>query len=229
MAPEQASGKTVDKRADIWAFGVLLYEMLTGTRPFVGDDVSKTLARVIDRDPDWTTLPTAVRPVLGTFLRGCLEKDPNERVHDIGDVRLALKGGFEPAAVSAQSGQDARPQLQIWQRPLPATIGALALMGSTILAVWTILESWRQQSDRTERYAIVPSAPIDQAYPGSVLALSEDGHTLVYEARDETGARLICRCSIDQLDIVSVRDTEGARGPFFSPDGEWVGFVTEVS
>ena len=83
MAPEQASGKGVDKRADVWAFGVVLYEMLTGTRPFVGDDVSKTLARVIDREPDWSALPKQVPPVLGTFLRGCLEKDPRERVRDI--------------------------------------------------------------------------------------------------------------------------------------------------
>ena len=79
MAPEQASGKAVDKRADVWAFGVVLYEMLTGTRPFVGDDVSKTLAHVIAIDPDWSTLPKNVPPVLGTFLRGCLEKNPKQR------------------------------------------------------------------------------------------------------------------------------------------------------
>ena len=78
MAPEQASGKAVDKRADVWAFGVVLYEILTGTRPFAGEDVSKTLAHVIAIDPDWTTLPKDVPPVLGTFLRGCLEKDPRE-------------------------------------------------------------------------------------------------------------------------------------------------------
>ena len=114
MSPEQASGKTVDKRADVWAFGVVLYEMLTGTRPFVGDDVSKTLAHVIAVDPDWRALPKNVPPVLGTFLRGCLEKNPKQRVQAIGDVRLAMAGAFdlpalppvdvpEPAATSAAS------------------------------------------------------------------------------------------------------------------------------
>ena len=97
MSPEQASGKAVDKRADVWAFGVVVYEMLTGKRPFVGDDVSKTLAHVIAIDPDWSTLPKRVPPVLGTFLRGCLEKDRRERVHDIGDVRLAMQGAFDVA------------------------------------------------------------------------------------------------------------------------------------
>ena len=92
MAPEQASGKAVDERADVWAFGV---EMLTGTRPFVGDDVSKTLAHVIAIDPDWSALPKNVPPVLGTFLRGCLEKNPKQRVHDVADVRLAMEGTFE--------------------------------------------------------------------------------------------------------------------------------------
>ena len=91
MAPEQASGKTVDKRADVWAFGVVLFEMLTGTRPFVGDDVSKTLARVIDREPDWAALPDTVPPVLNTFLRRCLQKNPQKRIRDIGDVSLAME------------------------------------------------------------------------------------------------------------------------------------------
>ena len=98
MAPEQASGKAVDKRADVWAFGVVLFEMLTGTRPFAGDDLSKTLAHVIAIDPDWTTLPKTVPPVLGTFLRGCLEKNPKQRVQAIGDVRLAMEGAFDAPA-----------------------------------------------------------------------------------------------------------------------------------
>ena len=109
MSPEQAKGKVVDKRADVWAFGAVLYEMLTGTRPFVGDDVSKTLAHVIAIDPDWSALPKNVPPVLGTFLRGCLEKDPRERVRDIGDVRLAMEGAFETAGQCADLNPVAVP------------------------------------------------------------------------------------------------------------------------
>ena len=95
MSPEQAKGKVVDKRADVWAFGAVLYEMLTGARPFAGDDVSETLARVIDREPDWAALPDNVLPVLSTFLRRCLHKNPKKRIRDIGDVSLAMEGAFE--------------------------------------------------------------------------------------------------------------------------------------
>ena len=97
MAPEQASGKPVDTRVDVWALGVVLYEMLAGSRPFTGDDVSKTLAHVIAVDPDWTALPRDVPPVLASFMRGCLEKDPKRRVHHVADLRLAMDGAFESA------------------------------------------------------------------------------------------------------------------------------------
>ena len=101
MSPEQARGKTVDKRTDVWAFGAVLFEMLTGTKPFPGDDVSQTLARVIDREPDWDALPTRMPAGLQTVLRRCLEKDPKRRIRDIGDVGLALEGAFETPAPSA--------------------------------------------------------------------------------------------------------------------------------
>ncbi len=95
MSPEQTTGKAVDKRADVWAFGAVLYEMLAGARPFAGDDVSETLARVIDREPDWAALPDSVPPVLSTFVSRCLQKNPKKRIRDIGDVSLAMEGAFD--------------------------------------------------------------------------------------------------------------------------------------
>ena len=95
MSPEQARGKPVDKRADIWAFGCVLYEMLTGQRAFDGEGVSETMARVIEREPDWARLPATLSPALRTYIRRCLQKDPRQRVQAIGDVRLALEGAFE--------------------------------------------------------------------------------------------------------------------------------------
>ena len=95
MAPEQARGKAVDKRADIWAFGCVLYEMLTGTRAFAGDDVSDVLASVLAREPDWARLPSNLSPALGTFIRRCLHKNPKQRIADVQDVRLALEGAFD--------------------------------------------------------------------------------------------------------------------------------------
>jgi serine/threonine protein kinase len=95
MSPEQARGKTVDKRADIWAFGCVLYEMLTGRRAYDGEDVSDTIAGILRGDPDWSLLPTDVSPIVRQYLKRCLAKDPSQRVHDIADVRLALEGAFD--------------------------------------------------------------------------------------------------------------------------------------
>ena len=102
MAPEQARGKAVDKRADIWAFGCVLYEMLTGTRAFAGDDVSEVLASVLAREPDWARLPADLSPALGTYIRRCLHKNPKQRIADAQDVRLALEGAFETASSAAR-------------------------------------------------------------------------------------------------------------------------------
>ena len=103
MSPEQARGKAVDKRADIWAFGVVLFEMLTGTPAFDGDGIAETLARVLEREPAWNTLPATVSPALRTCLVRCLQKVPAQRMRDIGDVRLAMDGAFETAALSTPS------------------------------------------------------------------------------------------------------------------------------
>ena len=103
MSPEQARGKPVDKRADIWAFGVVLLEMLTGRTVFEGEDVSMTLSSVLQREPDWRHLPSAVSPSLSVFLHRCLEKEPKQRVGDIHDVRLAMEGAFETAATPVES------------------------------------------------------------------------------------------------------------------------------
>ena len=230
MAPEQASGKAVDKRADVWAFGVVLYEMLVGTRPFVGDDVSKTLARVIDREPDWSALPKNVPPVLGTFLRGCLEKDPRERVRDIGDVRLAMKGVFE-TTVSTSAEPTVTTPLHVWQRPIPLAAGVLVLLGMAGLIVWTMMRPVVLPSGLV-RFSIVPpeTDPLSFVNVFRDLAISPDGTQVVYKgpSREGTGPQLNLR-PIDQLEGAPLRGGEGGLGPFVSPDGEWVGFVPFTS
>ena len=127
MSPEQARGKPVDKRADIWAFGAVLYEMLSGRRPFEGRNVSETMGAVLRLEPDWDALPSDTPPRLSTLLRGCLEKESKERVRDIGDVRLAMAGKFETTG-SAPSDSVVTSQLQVWQRPIPALIAGLTLV-----------------------------------------------------------------------------------------------------
>jgi len=110
MSPEQARGKIVDKQTDIWSFGALVYEMLTGRRAFPGDDVSETLASVLAREPDWSQLPAGVPPTVTLFLKRCLERDPRRRLRDIGDMRLALEGAFDlPSAANVPPMGRPRP------------------------------------------------------------------------------------------------------------------------
>ena len=217
MSPEQARGKPVDRRADIWAFGVVLFEMLTGKKAFEGEDVSLTLASVMKSDVNVTTLPQDLPANVRTVLRRCLEKDPSQRVRDIGDVRLAMEGVFESTG-SAQGESTAALHLHVWQRPIPAIISALALVVITGLAVWAVTRSAPAAPDAVTRFPIVlPSDFVSGAH--SQIALSPDGTHLVYAANDQLYLR-----DMDQMEAAPIRGTEGAVEPFFSPDSRTVGF-----
>ena len=123
MSPEQASGQTADVRSDIWSFGVVLYEILTGRKVFGGEDVSMTLSSVLQREPDWSHIPAAVSPSLSIFLRRCLEKDPQQRVHHMADVRLAMEGAFETRVQQASTATVA--QRRTWRLALPWVAGII--------------------------------------------------------------------------------------------------------
>ena len=219
MAPEQASGKAVDKRADVWAFGVVVFEMLTGNRPFVGDDVSKTLANVIVINPDWDALPKNVPPVLGTFVRGCLEKNPKQRVQAIGDVRLAMEGAFGTMVTAPVL--PATHRLQVWQRPGPAAIAALLVAVATGVVVWSLTRPAPPPPEPITRFSVV--LPLDpQLTAGAAwhqVAVSPDGTKLAYVANGQLYMR-----AMDQLEATPIRGTEDLRNPFFSPDGRTIGF-----
>ena len=215
MSPEQARGKPVDGRADIWAFGAVLYEMLSGQRLFQGDDVSLTLAKVLEKEPTWEALPGTAPPRMANLLQRCLQKDPRQRVQAIGDVRLAMEGAFE-TTVSAPAGVVAVPQLQIWQRPIPATLVALVLVAITGLAVWTLKLSPLQPPPPVSRTAVSvpPSVPVAPTLSHSDVTISADGSRVVYQAAgDVFYVRLL-----DQLEGAPLRGTEGAAQPFLSPE-----------
>ena len=193
MSPEQARGKTVDKRADIWSFGVVLFEMLTGVRPFEGEDVSLTLASVMKSDLNVTTLPPDVPATVRTVLRRCLVKDPKERLRDIGDVRLAMKGVFE-TTVSPPSEPTAAPTLQVWQRPIPLVLAGLALLVIGGLAVWS-LTGPTPSPPRVERFTVSPPAPMSLflAVNSHDIAISPDGTRVVYTATGGNPTQLFVR------------------------------------
>ena len=226
MAPEQAGGKPVDKRADVWALWVVLYEMLTGRRPFAGDDVSQTLAHVIAIDPDWNALPDTVPPVLGAFLRRCLAKDPNERVHDVADLRLAMAGAFGNGDVTPTEVSDPVP-LHAWQRPPPLVAGALLLAALAAGGAWG-LKPTPGPSSEVMRFTLDTSAPLGQVNTlVRDIAIARDGSFVVYTgpAPDEAGASQLYIRPMGELDGAPLRGTTGGVGPFVSPDGDWIGFT----
>jgi eukaryotic-like serine/threonine-protein kinase len=213
MSPEQARGKTVDKRADIWAFGAVLFEMLTGTRAFAGSDVSDVLASVLAREPDWLRLPATVPASLGTYIRRCLQKDPRQRLHDIADMRLALEGAFEiPVSVPSRG----RPMLY-------GALGvALAVAVLATVTAWSLARSAPTAAPLRPVRLSVALPAFDQL---NGLALSPDGGTLVFAAR-RGNVQLLYRRALDQLEAVPISGSDGGTRPFFSPDGAWIGFET---
>ena len=220
MSPEQARGKSVDKRADIWAFGCVLFEMLTGRRAFDGDDISTTLAAVLKTDPDWSALPLATPPGVRRLLGRCLDKDPKDRLRDIGEARVAinyvLAGSVEESAPSTTVRRTPR-----WHRAMPAVIST-ASVGLVAGVAWTLKPV---PPVSVVRFPIVLPADQQIALTAPQIALAPDGTRVAYVAR----ARLYVR-ALNEMDARPLTDAaQGPRGPFFSPDGQWIGFhsITE--
>jgi eukaryotic-like serine/threonine-protein kinase len=220
MSPEQARGKPVDKRADIWAFGCVLYEMLTGEQAFDGEGVSETLARVIEREPDWARLPTTLSPALRTYLRRCLQKDTKQRVQAIGDVRLALEGAFETAVP-----QTAAPAgVAQWRRV--ALIGIASIIASGAITGTLVWMAMRPAAPRVSRLQVTPSGTtaLTIGWNDRDLAITPDGSRLIYVGNQ--GTQIFVR-AFDALAPVAVF-TGLPRGLFVSPDGQWIGFVDRL-
>jgi len=217
MSPEQARGKHVDTRTDIWAFGCVLYEMLTGQRAFAGHTVAETLARVIEREPDWSRLPTALPPSVRTYLVRCLSKDPRQRVQAIGDVRLALGGAFETGASHLSPSRSVTP----WRRMV--SIGAaVALVAGAVVGALTWLVM-RPAPAGVSRLQVVSSGPSEPSlgYNDRDLAITPDGSRLIYVGN--LGTQIFVR-ALDALEPVAVF-TGTPLGLFTSPDGQWIGFT----
>lgn len=221
MSPEQAKGKPADKRSDVWAFGCVLYEMLTGTRPFPGDDVADVLAAVLTKEPDWTQLPHDLTPTLATYLRRCLHKDPKQRIGDMQDVRLALEGAFEPDTTSEMPLHRRTP---LWRRVAPPAAVAVAAGAGVGAAMWLVT---RPPAPPVTRFALSPTGAAAFASNGTnrdVTVLS-DGRRIVYKAFGTRGVPQLFVFALDALEpTLLVRDGL-PHSPFSSPDGSWLGFV----
>jgi serine/threonine-protein kinase len=225
MSPEQARGKPADRRADIWSFGVVLYEMLAGMQAFSGDSVSDTLASVLRGEPDWNALPAETAPKLQSVLRRCLQKEPKHRLRDIGDARIEIEELLtgSSSAVTHASGQPERSQMAPWV--VVAIVAGLAVLGTAAMG-WKLLHAPTAQGPVHLVVALSPNESLARGV-GPALAFSPDGRQLVYVARHGGSTQLYLR-AIDDFQAKLIPGTESATNPFFSPDGQWIGFFTDL-
>ena len=229
MSPEQARGKPVDKRADIWAFGAVLFEMLTGRPLFERGDVSEVLASLVLKEPDLTAVADDTPPAMRTVLRRCLVKDPKRRLRDIGEARLLLETDADQSEVSLWTGPRSsdtaagdRSTDSGW-RWTALVAGVVVGVMVTAGAFWWMTAGDSASSARVTRYII--HAPEGYSIDSSSgLAISPDGNRLVYSATDARGFQYLFLRDREQVESVRLDGTEGGYQPSFSPDGEWVAF-----
>ncbi len=217
MSPEQARGKTVDKRADIWAFGAVFYEMLTGARAFPGENLTDTLAAVVRAEPNWSVMPADVSPTLLAFLKRSLQKDPKQRVSDIHDMRLAMEGAFDTAAAQAPAASPSSPS----RGRLPMAVLVVAgvvIVALAIPAVQHLLETPPPAPPETRTDIVTPATALPMSF-----ALSPDGRQIAFVASGDGASRLWVR-SLATTTAEPLPGTEGATFPFWSPDGRSVAF-----
>ncbi len=213
MSPEQARGKPVDARTDVWAFGCVLYEMLAGKKAYSGDTPTDTIVAIIERTPDWEALPENVPAPIVRLLRRCLRKNPKRRLRSIGDAWLEIDEVLESPETPSATVVASPPA---WQRPLPWV--AAAVLGA--IGLWIGLSFDRTPSPPTRRLEIaVTPDDLRSALGGRTLALSPGGDTLVH-----TSAEGLTLRPMDSFIAEPVPETVGAESPFFSPNGEWIGY-----
>jgi eukaryotic-like serine/threonine-protein kinase len=222
MSPEQAKGRAADKRCDIWAFGCLLYEMLTGKRVFEGEDVSDTLAAVLRADPDWTALPLDVPESIRTLLGGCLEKDRTQR---IGDISTALFFMSRSSVASPISTGPSTPRPSRRQRVLPVAIATI-LTGTAVGAVaWKLRPSPPPSTVMRFTEALPQEAPITE-WILPQIAISRDGTQLVYGANHRFYLRPVSESTARAIPGSDVGTTDNLGNPIFAPDGRSIAYWT---
>jgi serine/threonine-protein kinase len=223
MSPEQAKGRAADKRSDVWAFGCVLFEMLSGVRAFEGEDVSDTMAAVLRGDPPWQALPATVPPHVRDILRRCLDKDRRARIPDLSVVRFLLDDGRSASVAASPLAPVPSPRAGL-SRLLPWSAAAAA----TILAAVAMFNwaPWRAAP-------VAPTTRVDVTMgireslftdPGPTSAISPDGRLIVMSVAPNVGVAHLALRRLDQLSATDISNSDGAVLPFFSPDSQWIAF-----
>jgi len=224
MSPEQARGKAVDRRTDVWALGVVLFEMLTGRSLFGGETVSDTLAAVLRQEIDWHRLPAETPAGVRRVLRRCLERDVRHRFHEIADVRIELEQAISeaPAASSVAATSTGRGRPSARER-IAWTVAAVGVVAA-VVALGLVLRGAPAASQPTTRFRMLPAEAGEiEGYP----ALSPDGRTLAYVVQQKNGSAMLCSHSFDTGTSRQLPGTNDAQEPFFSPDGRQVAFFAK--
>ena len=221
MSPEQARGHDADERSDLWAFGCVLFEMLTGRRAFEGEEVSDTLAAVLRAEPDQNALPAATPASVRRLLRRCLEKNPKRRLADIRDARLELdESSAEPLAETPRAGRRSP-----WRERIAWSLAVVGL----VVAIAAAARLWRRETPSvpTAQFAILPPNGTAFAPDADTVAVAPDGRSVVFAAGGSDAPWQLWLRSIDGLNVRPLADTEGARRPFWSGDGKSIGFFAD--
>ena len=227
MSPEQAKGKSVDRRADIWAFGCVLYEMLTGSMAFSGETVTDTLAAVIRAEPDWAALPKDTPTHVRVLLQRCLQKDAKQRLRDIGDARIAIDEVLSGAAAAAD-GQvlAAKTPQRPGRRWLPWAVAALCALLAVGLAAYLYFGRQPGPGESTALDVALPEGVSIVTRDAASVALSPDGGQIVFMGTKGGSLQLYLR-SLNEPEAKPIAGTENGASPFFSPDGKWIGFFAD--
>ena len=217
MSPEQARGLPVDKRTDVWAFGCLLFEMLAGRRAFAGETVSETMTAVLEREPDWSGLPEETPQAVRRLLRRCLEKDPHRRLHDIADARIEIDDALAATDVPQPStGSRVRKRV--------VTLASLVALSAGCVAL-----GWWLRNAVGHEVSVPPVTRSTWTLPAglgldSPPAVSPDGKHVAFTAFGGGSSRRLFVRPFSSLEAKAIPGTEGAKHPFWSPDGRSLGY-----
>ena len=233
MSPEQVRGKPVDKRTDIWAFGCLLYELLTGRQAFRGHTLTDTLAAVLEREPEWQSLPPTTPPKIRDLLLRCLQKDPRYRLHDIADARIEIEEVLTVPASKEQPDSLAPDRRHNLQQVIPWSVAAVL----ATVALFVTIALFRRAPAETqpirftigppEKGSFSPNSDLGFSPNSTLLAISPDGSKLAFIAADASGKQQLWIRALDSPAAQPLPGTENATQPFWSADSRFVGFVAE--
>lgn len=233
MSPEQAKGKSVDKRTDIWAFGCILFECLTGKRVFGGDTSSDTIASILKGDPEWTNLSLNTPKVIRLLLSRCLQKDTRKRLHDIADARIEIEEAQSKTSATRIEDYEEEGEIRSKssKRTFPWTLATLIVLATVVItsiAVWNLRPAYKSEPKNLNRFSVdLPVRHYVRApLFGNCVVLSPNGKNLVFPAFNGEKYSLYLR-PLDQLESTPIPGTDYANHPFFSPDGQQIGFCAE--